>query len=94
MEIKKKLAPLIPGFLENRQRDVMVLLGAVSQGDYEAIQGVGHSLKGVGGAFGFDPITDLGATIESLARAGNSEGIKVATARLADYLDRLEVVFT
>lgn len=91
--LRKLLQPLIPEFLENRQRDVTRLRCAVVKGDYEAIRDLGHNLKGLGGAFGFDPITDFGATIEESARAENEARIKATTERLADYLNRVEVIF-
>jgi len=94
VELRKLLQPLIPDFLEHRRQDVTRLRAALGKGDYDAIRDLGHNLKGLGGAYGFHPITSLGSEIEESARAENSERIKVATERLADYLDHIEVVFT
>ena len=92
--LKKLLQPLVPEFLENRHRDVTLLRDALARGHYEAIRDLGHNLKGLGGAYGVDPITDFSATIEESARAQYGDTIRVTTERLADYLDRIEVVFT
>lgn len=94
VEVEADLEDLVPVFLDNRHKDVVRLGALLEAGDYPAIRKIGHSLKGVGGGYGFDPITDLGAEIETAALAGEAATIRDACARLADYLDRVDVVFT
>jgi Hpt domain len=94
VHIDPDLEDLIPGFLKNRQRDVDKLRALVDAQDYPAIRIMGHSMKGAGGGYGFDPITDFGAEIETAALSGNDAAILAATAGLADYLARVEPVFT
>jgi hypothetical protein len=43
------IADLIPGFLENRRRDVDKMREALTQGEYETIRVLGHSMKGAAG---------------------------------------------
>ena len=45
------LADLIPGFLENRHKDVAIQ-EAIEQGNYETIRVLGHTMKGAGGGYG------------------------------------------
>lgn len=90
--IDPDLADLVPGFLNNRRRDVeklRVLLGADGFAD---IRLIGHSMKGAGGGYGFDPITDIGAAIENAALAQDASVIREGIERLADYLARVDVV--
>ena len=87
------LEDLIPGFFQNRQKDVQRLSEALEQGDFEAIRIIGHSMKGAGGGYGFDRVTDLGAIIEEGAKAQDRERIREAVAELADYMSRVEVVY-
>jgi HPt (histidine-containing phosphotransfer) domain-containing protein len=87
------LRDLIPGFLANRARDVVNMRAALTAGQLDSIRIAGHSMKGVGGGYGFDGITEIGAAIEKAALAGDLEAVGTAVDRLADYLDRVEVVF-
>jgi len=93
VEIDPDLEELIPGFLENRKKDVDSLNAALDSGDLETLRSVGHSLKGVGGGYGFAMITDIGADIEAAAKVKDMDTIRDLIARLADYLDRVEVVY-
>ncbi len=87
------LEDLIPGFLDNRHADVAKLTSLVAQNAYAEIRLIGHSMKGVGGGYGFDPITDIGGAIERAALAEDGDTIRQCTQQLADYLARIEVVF-
>jgi len=83
---------LVPGFLANRARDVESLRSLLVQGDFAAIRIIGHSMKGAGGGYGFDLITELGAGIESAALAADRGAIDALTSELAEYLARVKPV--
>lgn len=87
------LEDLIPGFLNNRQEDVRIIAEALQGGDMDRIRIIGHSMKGAGGGYGFDAITDFGAEIEQAAIANDADGISAATDKLVDYLQRVDVVY-
>ena len=87
------LEDLIPGFMENRRKDLSALRAALERGDCQAMQATGHSLKGVGGGYGFTGLSGIGADIESAAKAGNTAALAGHVDRMADYLDRVEIVF-
>jgi HPt (histidine-containing phosphotransfer) domain-containing protein len=93
IKVDADLADLIPGFLDNRHRDVARLESLVAQGDFAEIQRIGHSMKGVGGGYGFDEISVIGADVEKAAVRGDAVVIEEACARLRDYLARIEIVF-
>lgn len=86
------LAELIPGFLNNRRRDVEKLRTLLAAGGFAEIRMIGHSMKGAGGGYGFDPITDIGAAIERGALAADGAAIEQGIVQLADYLARVDVV--
>ena len=92
VHIDPALEDLIPGFLANRRRDVAALRTLVEQQDYAAIRIIGHSMKGSGGGYGFDPITEYGDQIEIAALEGDAHLILSITAQLADYLARVKPV--
>lgn len=93
VHIDPDLEALIPGFLENRRRDVERLRELVAAGDYAAVRLIGHSMKGAGGGYGFDPITDYGARIEAAAERADGAAVRCAADALADYVARVEPVF-
>lgn len=93
VNIDPDLEDLIPGFLNNRRNDVEQIRSSLRSGDYVKIRLLGHSMKGAGGGYGFDPITDYGGDIEQAALAQDDAAIEASLARLADYLARVEPVF-
>jgi len=84
---------LIPGFLENRHKDIKTMEESLSIGDYETIQGLGHSMKGDGSGYGFDEITQIGSRIENAAQEENADEIRRQAGELLRYLENIEVVY-
>jgi len=93
VRVDAEIEDLIPGFLENRRKDVKTILEALDQGDYETIGLLGHRMKGAGGGYGFDAITDIGRSIEQGAKEKNPEEVRRWVKGLSEYLDRLEIVY-
>ena len=93
VHVDPEIADLIPGFLENRRKDAQTMGEALSQGDFETITILGHSMKGAGGSYGFDAITDIGKSLEQAAKDKDTEGIERSLQELSVYLNRLEVVY-
>ena len=83
----------IPLFLDITRNDLQSLHDALRTHDYTKIRFIGHDLKGSGGGYGFDAISTLGKSIEEAAKRSDGEEIGKHVAALADYLDRVEVVF-
>jgi HPt (histidine-containing phosphotransfer) domain-containing protein len=91
--VDEDLRDLIPGYLENRGNDVVQILSCLEQGDYETIRSLGHKMKGSGGGYGFDAVTEIGRTIEEAAKQSQEEVIRRQTKALQDYLQNIKVVF-
>ena len=87
------VADLIPGFLDNRRKDITTMLEALERGDFETVRVLGHSMKGAGGGYGFDGITEIGRALEQAAKSKNSEEIRKQVGDLSGYLDRVEMVY-
>lgn len=85
--------PPIGGLPEKRRAEVTMLRHAVAARDLDALRGIGHNLKGVGGGYGFDALTDLGRALEERARAGDCEGSSMVVEAIADYVARVVVAF-
>lgn len=88
-----ELKELIAGFLENRHKDIQSILKALDQDDCETPRILGHSMKGSGAGYGFDPITDIGRFIEEAAKNRNPEEIRKWVGELLNYISRVKVVY-
>jgi hypothetical protein len=93
VRVDPDLADLIPGFLKNRQKDIQSLTEAVKHEHFEIIRMVGHKMRGDGGGYGFQDITEIGAALEKAANDKNVTEIHQWLTKLSLYLERIEVVY-
>ncbi len=93
VHIDPDLEDIVPGFLENRRKDIVSLQTAIPRGDFETIRMLGHRLKGDGGGYGFDAISEIGAAIEHAAARRDAPALTQQAQALEDYLNRVEVVY-
>ena len=66
---------------------------ALRSEDYETIRTIGHQMKGSGGGYGFDAISDIGEAVERAAKAHQDHEIARQTNALESYLNRLSIEF-
>jgi HPt (histidine-containing phosphotransfer) domain-containing protein len=93
VEVDEGLSDLIPGFLNHKRADVKTVLQAIVRRDYAEIARTAHRIKGDGGSYGFDAMTELGRSLE-VAATMHDEGTATALARqLLNYIDQVEIVF-
>ncbi len=83
----KRLAEQTPAYLENCRRDVIVMLAALDRADFDAVIILGHNLRGSGGGFGLQAITDIGSGIEQSAGEADDSGVRKWLDELSTYLD-------
>jgi HPt (histidine-containing phosphotransfer) domain-containing protein len=91
--IDADLADIIPGYLDNRRQELQLMREAVAAANYEIIRVTGHSMKGSGGGYGFDAITEYGSLLEDAAKQGDADRILEAVGNLEGYLERVEVKY-
>ncbi len=91
--VDSELKEIIPGFLDDWKEEVKFMWEALEKGDYETILKLGHDMKGIGGACGFDAITDMGRSLEEAAKVMDQEVIGKTLDKLSSYLKRVEVVY-
>ena len=87
-----KFADLVPVFLQNRRQDVFAMLDALERGDFQTVESLGHGMKGAGGSYGFQAITDIGAALEQAALSADADASRRWVGELSRYLDRVEIV--
>ena len=54
----------------------------------ESLRTFGHNIKGSGGMYGFDSVTELGAKIEAAAKEDKLEEIRSFFKDLSDFLEQ------
>ena len=93
VRIDPDLEELIPGYLKNRDNDLLAIQSALGKEDFEAVQQLGHTMKGSGGGYGFDFISAIGLALEDAAKNQSLEKVQEVTNELADFLKRVQVVY-
>jgi HPt (histidine-containing phosphotransfer) domain-containing protein len=93
VSIDASFEPLIPKFMTNRKKEVVVMEEALAAKDLDTVRKVAHGMKGAGGSYGFDRISEMASTIEQAAKAGNASPIARDLPALSSYLDRIKVVY-
>ena len=91
--VDSDLKELIPMFLENRADNIAELKKLLKEENYEGIEKLGHKIKGSGGGYGFDKVTDLGREIEQAAAAGNTKKLRDLIEELAEHMDKVEIKY-
>ena len=87
------LRDLIPGYLENRLRDLTTIKNTLKAADFAKIRVLGHSMRGSGGGYGFMPISNIGEAIEKAAKNKYRDPIKNHLTELSDFLERVTLVY-
>jgi HPt (histidine-containing phosphotransfer) domain-containing protein len=93
VKIDKTIADLIPGYLDNRKKEIGVLKNALEQEDFDTIKKLGHKLKGSGGGYGFDAISRMGQTLEISAKNKKNQKIKDTINELIEYLENISITY-
>jgi len=87
-----KFADLVPVFLQNCRKNVIAMLDALDRGDFETVEILGHGMRGAGGSYGFQAITDIGAALEQAAESADTDASRKWVGELSRYLDRVEII--
>lgn len=91
--IEPDFAEFIPEFFEDIRQDIQVMIEALQQRDFQEISRLGHSLKGAGGGYGFNTISDIARSLEAAAKEGRSEEITLWINKLRTFIDEVRVVY-
>ena len=87
-----KIADLMPVFLRNCRQNVVAMLDALDRGDFETVEILGHGMRGAGGSYGFQAITEIGAALEQVAESADNNASRKWVGELSRYLDRVEII--
>jgi HPt (histidine-containing phosphotransfer) domain-containing protein len=87
MRVNARLASRVPEFLRNCRQNVVVMLDALDRVDFETVTSLGHQMRGSGGSYGFQAITDIGAALEEAAGSADNDVSRKWVNELSSYLD-------
>lgn len=93
VEVDSEVESIVPEFLENRKKDCLLIARLLEEGSFGEIRTLGHRMKGAGGSYGFDDISEIGELIEEASLAADKESVRRAVSRLRDYLERVVAVY-
>ena len=91
--VPEDLEPLIAGYLENRRNDVINIKDLLEKGDFQESKRLAHSMKGSGGGYGFDEITEFGAVMEKAAKEEDKSVILANLEKLSVYLKTVRIEY-
>jgi signal transduction histidine kinase/DNA-binding NarL/FixJ family response regulator len=78
---------LIPRFLEACSKRLDEVAEAAARGDFTLVHNHAHALRGSGGAFGFDVISELGGSLELAASNRDATAVHAEVTQLRRVLD-------
>ncbi len=84
----REMTALTTKYLEQCRRDVVTLRQGLAAGQFDAVRGIAHRLRGAGGFYGFDEITRLGLEVETAASAKQTSRIAELVERLSEFVEK------
>ncbi|MBF0457816.1 MAG: hypothetical protein HQK99_07975 [Nitrospirae bacterium] len=81
-------------FLKSRNRDVSEMKQDVERGDYPSIKMTGGMIKKAADGIGLTTFKEMGESLETAGNLKDSGRIKILIDELADYLSRVEIVYS
>jgi len=87
-----RFAAKIPAYLQNCRQNGIAMQDALDRVDFEALKNLGHQMRGSGGMYGFQAITDIGAALERAAKSVDTDASRKWVGELSTYLDRVETI--
>ncbi|MGH7906106.1 MAG: PAS domain S-box protein, partial [Candidatus Binataceae bacterium] len=93
VEVPEELCKLMPGFISRKRDEAVELRTAIERRDFETITNIGHRIKGEGGSYGLDRVSEIGAALEESAKLLDGDGARRLTDVFADYIGRIEIIY-
>ena len=91
--IDPDLLDLVPGYIQNRFRDVALCREHLAHGRFEEIRVIAHGMAGSGGAYGFDEITRIGRSLQVAARGQDARTCAHSMDELEAYVRRIHAAY-
>ncbi len=73
-------------YINHTSKELEKIKTQLNSDSIDSIRTFGHNIKGSGGMYGFNEVTELGLLIETAAKEGNLDSIKSNLEVLEDFL--------
>lgn len=93
INISKELMKLIPGFLDKKRTEIEYIVECLEKCDFNAIEDIAHKIKGSGGSYEFDVISEIAFEIEKAAKIKDKDKIRSWISEFSDFLSRVKVIY-
>jgi len=93
IEVRARLEPIMPGYLDLTRADVTRLTSGLAEEAYVDIALIGHGLKGSGKGYELDKISELGEQIEKAAEGENRSEIERLIGELSHFLENIDIFY-
>jgi HPt (histidine-containing phosphotransfer) domain-containing protein len=93
VQVDSQLQEVLPVFLKNREKDIRSLELSISKLDFEAIEVIGHQLKGAAGGYGFFDLGKIGATLEKAASKRDIFEVQRSLEAYKNFMKEVEITF-
>ena len=93
VRIDRDLRDLVPVFIAHKREHAQAIVAAIARADYEALSQLAHRIRGEGGSYGFEELTEIGAALEIAANAQDLAAIRKSAQELTTYLNSVEIVY-
>jgi len=87
------LEPIMDRYLELRMEELVAMENAIPARDAETVRMLGHRLKGTGTSYGFERLTELGASMEIAGKEENMPKARELAGEIRAYLENIDVIF-
>ncbi|MGH8443367.1 MAG: Hpt domain-containing protein [Nevskiaceae bacterium] len=85
------IAPLVPGYLKNREQDLGKIEQALAARDFAGLRRLGHNMRGSAGGYGLPPLSQIGGRIEDAAVANDAAAIGTALDEMRGFLKTVKL---
>lgn len=93
IRVDAELAEILPAYLQHRHEELARLPALLDEGDFEALRIIGHKMRGSGGGYGLDLLTELGERMENSAKAKDKTALAAQAGELREFLESVEIEF-
>ncbi len=91
--IDQDFKDIVPDFIEAFHKNIDEIKAALKTRDFEAVRFIGHNLKGTGGGYGFEEISDIGLKLNLAAKDQDIRIIENLLSEMESYFSRIEIVY-
>ncbi|MCM0607211.1 MAG: Hpt domain-containing protein [Xanthomonadaceae bacterium] len=93
VKVDAEIKELIPGYLENRKKEIAELESYFSKKDFDAIAKIGHKLKGNAAGYGFIELGEIAIRLESASKKSDLNVVKNCIDSIKSYLSSIEIEY-